>query len=122
MHIDRYGNKIYHRKNGWLRMKLHNSGQQRVLGWLDEENRVLTINKAARHLHRPTQSYGFNSTILKWDKADIVKLTCPEGTFHIPVADVLAHGFVPKLFRARGYQHQIYLSLERIQNYKNYNP
>jgi hypothetical protein len=76
---------------------------------------------SSRHLHRKTESYGFNMALLRLDIVEAVKLA-EDLTLHylIPKEVILRHGKVMyfKGANAGSFEVQVFLSRDLMQRYR----
>jgi hypothetical protein len=104
--------------SGNVFLKLVAENKRRRLGYIDRAKRELVVKrKRDKHLHRKSNSYGFNHHILSKAKTfDTILLTDEFGEYRFPVAKVMAHGRTFLHFKQQGFELQIFLALEIIEN------
>jgi hypothetical protein len=115
---DEYGNKLYRRKDTIF---LHLTSEQnpRKLGIIDEENQVIVITReSSKHLHRLSNSYGFNLQLLKTATVfNSIRLIVDNIHYLIPIKLIKEKGkFL--FFKQQGFELQVFLSLDEILNCK----
>jgi hypothetical protein len=116
--IDTDNNRIY-RKETAIYLKLKNESFSRKLGEIDTDKKTLTVNrKYETHLHRKSDSFGFNYSLLKQATLFnlVVLITNKDEVFHIPLEYILEKGdFI--YFKEQGFEKQIFLKLELIKEF-----
>jgi hypothetical protein len=113
---DEHGNRLYRRSNTVF-LQLENEAYPRKLGIIDEENQVIEIiRESSKHLHRKSNSYGFNFQLLSTATVfNKIKLVVDGMPFLFPVELVRKKGkFL--YFKQQGFEKQIFLSLDEILN------
>lgn len=113
---DTANNFIYTDGNEVL-LKLNAEKRTRHLATIDLAQKALIMVRQSKHLLRKAQAYGFNHSMLQAAKlCDKIIFTCPEGTFIIPIADVLQYGDY-LWFKTEGFERQLFLRIAFIQSY-----
>ena len=114
---DKNGNKLITTVKGNVILKLVKEKRQRKLGVINRAKRIFTIKrKRAKHLHRKTNSYGFNHHLISRAKTfDTILLKDEYGEYTFPVSKILAHGKTFMHFLQQGFELQIFLPLEIIE-------
>lgn len=100
-------------------LNLKSENKSRQIGVLYTKDRVLHITRnRAKHLFRKNNSYGFNEHIIRTAILfDRVILTDEFSVFDIPRSVILEKGTYLD-FKSNGFEKQIFLSLEIIEQYK----
>lgn len=113
---DTQGNSITN-LNGWVMLKLAAEKHSRKVGYL--ANDILRVERTRhKHLHRLSNSYGFNYEIISKAKRFTKVLLCDEfGQYMIPNEYILEHGGFLH-FKTQGFEKQIFLKLEEINKFK----
>lgn len=101
-----------------LSLKLKSERRSRRIGVINSKRQLYIQRKRDRHLHYKSKSYGFNFSIINAAKKfDSVLLSDEKGRYLIPNKIILEEGkFL--YFKQLGFEKQIFLSLEIINNYK----
>lgn len=115
---DKQGNKLKIMNSGNVWLKLLAEPHERKLGFIDRERRQFVVHrKRAEHLHRKSNSYGFNHHMLSKAIAfDTVLLEDEYGRYAVPIAKILTHGAMH--FKEQGFELQIFVALEIIEIFK----
>jgi hypothetical protein len=94
----------------------------RSLGVIEKQSRIFTVRrKRAVHLHRKSNSYGFNHYVLENAKTfDRVEIIDDAGTYIVPVDVMLTNGKI-LYFKQMGFERQIFVPLDIITKYKTAN-
>jgi hypothetical protein len=106
-------------KNRTIYLKLQSEKRKRKLGNINMKERwMVVLRTKARHLHRKSDSYGFNYDIINKTKSfDSVLLREDKGTYLIPNSVILEKGeFL--FFKTQGFEKQIFLSRQIIKQYE----
>lgn len=100
-------------------LNLSSENKSRQIGVLYVKDRCLQITRnRSKHLFKKTNSYGFNEHIIRTAILfDRVLLTDEFGVFDIPRSVILESGTYLD-FKENGFEKQIFLALEIIQQYK----
>lgn len=115
---DEYGNKLYRRKDT-IFLQLTTEERPRKLGVIDEEYQVIVINRdPSKHLHRLSNSYGFNFQLLKNATVfNSIRLIIENEHYLIPISLIKEKGkFL--FFKQQGFEKQVFLDLDEILNCK----
>lgn len=93
--------------------------RRRELGYVDVSARQFRVKREReKHLHRKSNSYGFNEHVIKTAKTfDTVVLTDETGTYFIPLSEISKHGKY-MFFKQKGFEIQLFVPLEIILPYK----
>ena len=120
---DSFGNGIIVRRGGntlRLSIKLANQNKERKIGEIDMPTRTLTITRnRAKHLLQKGNAYGLNHKLIaEATRFDTVRIVDDFGRWDIPREYILENGkFL--LFAKQGFELQIFISLEQIQQFKH---
>lgn len=98
------------------------AGIRRTLGVIDKHSRVMTVRrKRAAHLHKKSNSYGFNHYVLTNAKTfDRVEIVDDFGMYVVPVDVLLSNGKI-LYFKQNGFERQVFVPIETIQQYQRKN-
>lgn len=107
-----------------IHLKLINEDKQRLIGnYYFGEKTLYLKRKNSKHLHRSTNSYGFNYTIItdpyldiKWIVAEIDRVF-----YRFPKSLITDFGSFLQ-FKQQGFELQKFLKFNLIKNYKIDNP
>jgi hypothetical protein len=102
-----------------IKLKLASENRTRSLGSVNIKNKSLSVTrKKERHLVRTINSYGFNHYVLESAITfKFVKLKDETASWKIPVKYILENGkFL--FFKGQGFEKQIFISLEQLNQYK----
>lgn len=115
---DKFGNAIVIMMSGNVILKLASETKQRRLGYIDRNKKTLIVKrKRDKHLHYKSNSYGFNHHILSKAKTfDTILLEDEFGKYKFPVSKVMEHGRTHLQFKQQGFELQIFMPLEIIEN------
>ncbi len=118
---DEYGNLLKIKNNGKrivLLLKLANETRHRQIGVINEKQRTLTVYREPWHLHRISNSYGFNYQLLdEAKKFDFVRIIAADAEYKIPRTEILSKGnFL--FFKEQGFERQIFVKIEELNNFK----
>lgn len=111
--VDEYNNKLYREGNQvWL--ELDSLSHRKNLGTIITNNTLRTWRNYDNHLHRKSNSFGFNLKLLKsgWFK-DVTLVTNRDEVFHVSVADILKNGKV-LFFKQQGFEKQIFYPVDLL--------
>lgn len=102
-----------------LKLQLKGELRARNIGLVKDGCLYVKRNRA-KHLHRKSNSYGFNAYVLENAKLfDKVILTDDYGTYNIPKSAILLFGkYLYFKNSGTGFEKQIFLNLDLIENYK----
>jgi hypothetical protein len=120
---DSFGNGIIVRRGGntlRLSIRLANNPKERKIGDIDMPTRTLTVTRnRAKHLLQKGNAYGLNHKLLaEATRFDTVRIVDDFGRWDIPREYILENGkFL--LFAKQGFELQIFISLEQIQQFKH---
>lgn len=114
---DKNGNKLIIKMSGNVFLKLSTEKRQRRLGFIDRAKKLFIINrKREKHLHRKSNSYGFNHHLISKSKSfDKILLRDEFGEYQFPISKVLDHGQTYLHFQQQGFELQVFLPLEIIE-------
>lgn len=118
MIIDDFGNMIIPQA-GKLILQLSASNKKLTIGKFNLPSKTLYLSrKREKHLHKKSNSYGFNYEMIKRSiKLDTVCLTDEYGVYKFPKQLILDEGkFLT--FKQQGFERQIFLPLDTIINFK----
>jgi hypothetical protein len=121
--VDKTGNYLLvsraNNGNLLIELKLMFEKRTRIIGTVDVDAKVLYVErKRSEHLHRKTQSYGFNDTVLQIGKKfNYVLLTDDRGRYKIPKQTIFDYGRYLQ-FKKQGFETQIFLRLAIIEKYR----
>lgn len=119
---DEVGNVLYVNTRGLnpsIYLKLKVEKRERLIGTLSEKHKFMQVKrKKAKHLHRKSDSYGFNHYVLSnAQRFNKVKVCDDDGQYMVPVKRILQDGeFL--FFNAKGFELQIFLKMDIIRGYK----
>ena len=120
---DSFGNGIVVRRGGntlRLSIKLNGTTKERKIGEIDMPTRTLTVTRnRAKHLLQKGNAYGLNHKLIaEATRFDTVRIVDDFGRWDIPREYILENGkFL--LFAKQGFELQIFISLEQIQQFKH---
>jgi hypothetical protein len=120
---DSFGNAIIVRRGGntlRLSIRLSKSPKERKIGEIDMPTRTLTVTRnRAKHLLQKGNAYGLNHKLIaEATRFDTVRIVDDFGRWDIPREYILENGkFL--LFAKQGFELQIFISLEQIQQFKH---
>jgi hypothetical protein len=120
---DSFGNGIIVRRGGntlRLSIRLANNPKERKIGEIDMSTRTLTVTRnRAKHLLQKGNAYGLNHKLIaEATRFDTVRIVDDFGRWDIPREYILENGkFL--LFAKQGFELQIFISLEQIQQFKH---
>lgn len=114
---DKNGNKLTITMKGRVLLSLIKEKHQRNIGVIDRAKKILIIKrKRAKHLHRKTNSYGFNHLFISKAKSfDKILLQDEYGEYQFPISKILDHGKTFLHFAQKGFELQVFLPLEIIE-------
>lgn len=115
---DEYGNKII-RNYLVMFIQLKAERRRRRVGTIDIKGRVLIVHRnKKKHLHRKSNSYGFNFEILSKAKSfDKIMLTDDNGTYLMDRMEMVKNGkFL--FFKQQGFEKQIFIPIKYIYEHK----
>lgn len=114
---DKSGNKLIITMSGNVFLKLTKEKRQRKLGFIDRAKKTFIITrKREKHLHRKTNSYGFNHHLISKSKTfDKILLKDEFGEYQFPISKVLDHGRTFMQFSQQGFELQVFMPLEIIE-------
>jgi hypothetical protein len=119
--IDDVGNELSVAANGKVMLKLASEERARAIGVISE-GKLFVERDSFRHLHRKSNSYGFNYHLLKdFDTFSTVMLKENGATtFAIPKERILEDGQIMFFKKARtgSFELQIFLNKNDIQIWK----
>ena len=103
-----------------IMLKIKGDTKIRKIGTIDKAQRVLYINrKRNAHLFMKTNSYGFNDYVMRTGTTfDKVHISDEHDSWIIPVMDILNKGRKYLHFKQQGFELQLFLSLEEMEQYK----
>lgn len=115
---DKFGNALMIMNSGNVFLKLAKEKRNRKLGFIDRGKKIFFINrKRAKHLFRKSNAYGFNHHLLSKSKSfDTISLKDEFGEYEFPVSKVMQHGKTHLHFKEQGFELQLFLPLEIIEN------
>lgn len=105
-----------------LYLKLKSENRKRLLGAVTISTRTMRVRRnRSEHLYRIGNAYGFNHYVLSTTKRfDTINLSDEFEDWKIPVKFILENGKI--LFhKQQGFELQIFVSLEQIQQFKTTN-
>lgn len=102
-----------------IMLHLASENKSRHIGILYVKDKTLRIKRTrSRHLFLKNNSYGFNEHIIRTAILfDHVLLEDEHGLFMIPRSEIMANGTYLD-FKQNGFEKQIFLSLEIIEQYR----
>ncbi len=78
----------------------------------------MTVYREPWHLHRISNSYGFNYQLLdEAKKFDFVRIIAADAEYKIPRTEILSKGSF-LFFKEQGFERQIFVKLEELNNFK----
>ncbi len=118
---DSFGNLLKIKNNGKriiLLLKLASETRHRQVGVINEKQRILTVYREPYHLHRISNSYGFNYQLLdEAKKFDFVRIIAADAEYKIPRTELLAKGnFL--FFKEQGFERQIFVKLDELKKHQ----
>jgi len=115
---DKQGNRLI-RKKTTMHLALKGAKSLREIGRINFNARTMsTYRSRTKHLHRQSNSYGFNHYLIKNAVTfDSVLLKDEYGMYRISCEVILKDGFF-LYFKQEGFELQIFLSLDTINKYK----
>lgn len=115
---DKDGNEILINNGRSILLRLRGERKARRIGEINSKKQLVVHRKRIIHLHYKSQSYGFNHYIIdNAKKFNKVLLIDERGSYLIPNKVILEKGeFL--YFKQVGFELQIFLSLEIINQYK----
>lgn len=115
---DKDGNEILVNDGRRILLRLASEKKARRIGEINSKKQLVVHRKRMIHLHYKSQSYGFNHYIIdNAKKFKHVLLIDERGRYLIPNKVILKKGeFL--YFKQIGFELQIFLSLEIINQYK----
>lgn len=121
---DKNGNKLILTVKGNVFLKLKNEKRKRKLGVINRAKKIFIIKRnRQKHLHRKTNSYGFNHHIISKAKTfDKILLKDEYGEYQFPISKILDHGKTFLHFMQKGFELQIFLPLEIIELHRKSEP
>ena len=104
-----------------IKLDLKDSSRKQPLkiGEVNPETRCLEIKRnRSKHLHYKSNSYGFNHHVISTGtKFDYVLIKDEYGIYKVPTVIILTVGqFL--YFQQQGFERQIFLPIEQIEQYK----
>lgn len=115
---DNAGNKIYVTSNNRIYVYNAQEKRDRLIGTISPQTKTISVRRKPHHLHFKTNSYGFNEIMISTAHiCDTIKLSCPYGTYKIPIQKIIDNGFYLH-FKSQGFEKQIFVSIENISQYK----
>lgn len=115
---DYHGNTVFV-KGGKIRLRIKGTDRVRTLFHIHKDlNYIACERKPSKHLHRKSNSYGFNWDVLQ--KADIVEnVLVREGkkNYLVPIQEIKNRGTF-LWFSTKQCELQIFLSLDEIKKYR----
>lgn len=114
---DKNGNKLIIKVSGNVFLKLSKEKRHRRLGLIDRDKKLFIINrKREKHLHRKSNSYGFNHHLISKAKTfNKILLTDEFGEYQFPINKILDHGKTFMHYKQQGFELQIFLPIEVIE-------
>lgn len=116
---------IFDNQKGTIKifLKLNNAKARRYLGFIDMNNRKFHVERIrSRHWHYKMNGYGFIYNLVKnAKKFDFIELVDEHSTYLIPRNDLLEKGKFLH-FKEQGFELQIFLEREHLDNYKVASP
>ena len=111
---DEHGNKLYRRKDN-IFLQLESEAFPRKLGTIDEENQIIVMFRdSSKHLHRKSNSYGFNFQLLKTATVFKTIRLIVDGIHYLIPLELIRKKGQFLFFKQQGFEKQIFLSLEEI--------
>jgi hypothetical protein len=103
-----------------LRLKLASETYFRQLGSINMKTRQLElVRERSKHLFRKFNAYGFNHHVLnKATLFDHILLKDDKGVYNVPKEIILEKGKFMNFKNHGGFELQIFLPLNEIENYK----
>ncbi len=120
---DEYGNLLVIKNNGKrivLSLKLASETRHRQIGVINEKQRTMTVYREPNHLHRISNSYGFNYQLLaEAKKFDFVRIIAADAEYKIPRLRILEKGVGDFLhFLGQGFERQIFVKLDELKKHQ----
>jgi len=125
MILDEKGNQILAKTTDdiiSISLKLSSEKKDRILGLVNKSERTFQVNRIReKHLLKRNKSYGFNYYVIKNAKTfDKIYLLDDISSWMIPVSFILENGSFLQ-FQQQGFELQIFLPLEKIQQFEYVN-
>jgi hypothetical protein len=119
MMTDNHGNKLY-RLNDQIKLHLVSEKSARVIAKIDEENKLLEVRRLSKkHLFIKGNAYGFNDSLLRTaTKFDKVKLIIDNKEEYLIPLEIIKEKGKYLFFNQQGFELQIFISLNDLENYK----
>jgi len=101
-----------------LYLKLGSESRKRNIGFITISTKTLHLKRVkSKHLHRATNSYGFNDYLIRESKIfDTIELIDDTNRWKFPKSLVLEKG-VHLYFKNEGFEKQIFVSLATLKDY-----
>lgn len=114
---DKNGNKLIVTVSGNVFLKLSTEKRHRRLGLIDRDKKLFIINRnREKHLHRKSNSYGFNHHLISKAKTfNKILLKDEFGEYQFPINKILDHGKTLMHYKQKGFELQIFLPIEVIE-------
>jgi len=118
---DREGNKIFV-KNGKVFLKLMSEDKPRNIGSLSENKKIFRCERKRRiHLHRISNSYGFNRELIEsLPELETIILSDEHDNFTVPVS-LIKNGVIMNFKNSSDgnqYELQYFVSLQKLKGQK----
>ncbi len=120
--IDEHGNRIIVTENAntiLIQLKLPSEKRKRKIGVVTKSTRTLNVVRdRSKHLHRISNSYGFNHRIIAESKRfDTIVLTDEYSRYKIPKQFILDNeNFL--YFKPQGFELQTFISLAQLKQFE----
>lgn len=114
---DGFGNLLYV-KGKKIFLKLSSEIRPREIATFSDSQKLIYMIRQPEHLHRKSNSYGFNHELIKTSVSSThILLTCPEGVFKIPLKFIEDNGNY-LFFKQQGFEKQLFLPVELLADFK----
>lgn len=111
--------------NNRIMLTLKKERRARLIGVIHDDEKFLYVKRNRnRHLHKKTNSYGYNDFVLRNTKRfNHILLQDVSGKYLIPVNEILTKGNY-LFFKTEGFERQVFFPLEEMRKWnikrKNY--
>ena len=117
VHTDEFGNSVIV-DEGVIYLRLAGKKRRLKVGTISADRKLIVRRIRAKHLHRVSQSYGFNEYIMSnATKFEWVVLRDDFGTYLIPLVFIVENGTF-LYFKEQGFERQLFLSLDILEQFK----
>lgn len=115
---DKEGNELFITNHAvFLNLKSSNKPLGRRLGTLAQDT-LYTYRNKALHLHRISNSYGFNLKLLQLPRIKTIVLNVDNDKKYIIPKEVILDKGEILFFKQQGFEKQIFIKLSILEDYK----